>query len=147
MSSKLCLLFIPVFCIPQRVIMSIMCFLAIAIAYAMRVCLSVAITEMVAKVNHTESSSKGHYICPADPSESGNSSSAVKLLLKFHYSLFPNNSPYSLQSHGGEYNWSQDQQGYILSSFYIGYVLTHVPGEVLMSCLYTHRIKEYLSLK
>lgn len=96
MSSKLCLLFIPVFCIPQRVIMSIMCFLAIAIAYAMRVCLSVAITEMVAKVNHTESSSKGHYICPADPSESGNSSSAVKLLLKFHYSLFPNNSPYSL---------------------------------------------------
>lgn len=31
----------------------------------------------------------------------------------------------------GVYNWSQSQQGYILSSFYIGYVLTHVPGGVI----------------
>lgn len=66
-----------VFCIPQRVIMSIMCFLAIAIAYVMRVCLSVAITEMVKKVNQTETSHKGFSICPADPSSSGNSSSSV----------------------------------------------------------------------
>lgn len=54
-----------VFCIPQRVILSIMCFLAIAIAYAMRVCLSVAITEMVVKPNHTESTAD-HSICQAD---------------------------------------------------------------------------------
>lgn len=57
--------------------MSIMCFLAIAIAYVMRVCLSVAITEMVKKVNQTETSHKGYSICVADPSTSGNSSSSV----------------------------------------------------------------------
>lgn len=53
-------------CIPQRVIMAIMCFLAIAIAYVMRVCLSVAITQMVVAVNTTTTgSTKG--ICLADP--------------------------------------------------------------------------------
>lgn len=31
----------------------------------------------------------------------------------------------------GTYEWSQAQQGYILSSFYIGYVLTHVPGGMI----------------
>lgn len=31
----------------------------------------------------------------------------------------------------GTYNWTEKQQGYILSSFYIGYVLTHVPGGVI----------------
>lgn len=39
---------------------------------------------------------------------------------------------YSLQNHhAGVYNWSEEQQGWILSSFYIGYVLTHVPGGVI----------------
>lgn len=66
------------FCIPQRFIMSIMCFLAIAIAYVMRVCLSVAITEMVAK-NRTETStsSTNHSICMADPIAPGDISSSV----------------------------------------------------------------------
>lgn len=46
--------------------MAIMCFLAIAIAYVMRVCLSVAITQMVVAVNTTTTgSTKG--ICLADP--------------------------------------------------------------------------------
>ncbi|XP_055294957.1 sialin-like [Sitodiplosis mosellana] len=99
------------FCIPQRIILSIMCFSAIAIAYVMRVCLSVAITEMVARPNITLSSSKNHSICLADPSTPGSGGS--------HH------------SGGGEYHWSQEQQGWILSSFYIGYVLTHVPGGVI----------------
>lgn len=83
------LFFSQVFCIPQRVIMSIMCFLAIAIAYAMRVCLSVAITEMVVKKNQTESI-KGHSICPADPSTPGNVTISVRAtsnltsIQKFH---------------------------------------------------------------
>lgn len=34
-------------------------------------------------------------------------------------------------SGGGEYHWTQEQQGWILSSFYIGYVITHVPGGVI----------------
>lgn len=100
------------FCIPQRVVLSIMCFFAIAIAYAMRVCLSVAITEMVAKQNQSESSSADHSICPAVPVALGG----------------PTLSPHSS---GGEYHWTQEQQGWILSSFYIGYVITHVPGGVI----------------
>lgn len=34
-------------------------------------------------------------------------------------------------SAGGVYEWNEFIQGWILSSFYIGYVLTHVPGGVL----------------
>lgn len=68
-----------VFCIPQRIIMSIMCFLAIAIAYVMRVCLSVAITEMVIKANVTENP-KNHSICLADPIIPGSSSTPVSYL-------------------------------------------------------------------
>lgn len=43
-----------------------------------------------------------------------------------------NEIPY-LQHHSdtGIYEWTQEQQGYILSSFYIGYVLTHVPGGII----------------
>lgn len=38
-----------------------------------------------------------------------------------------------MQSHHQDavYHWSQEQQGWILSSFYIGYVLTHVPGGLI----------------
>lgn len=99
------------FCIPQRVIMAIMCFLAIAIAYVMRVCLSVAITEMVVKKEHNETADKGYSICPADPTTPGSSASS--------------------SHHAGVYHWTEEQQGWILSSFYIGYVLTHVPGGVI----------------
>lgn len=37
----------------QRVIMSFMAFLSIAISYSMRACLSVAITEMTEPINNT----------------------------------------------------------------------------------------------
>ena len=30
-----------------------------------------------------------------------------------------------------KYDWKQDEQGYILSSFYIGYFITHIPGGIL----------------
>lgn len=29
------------------------------------------------------------------------------------------------------YEWSEKTQGFILSSFYIGYVLTHIPGGII----------------
>lgn len=66
--------FFLVFCIPQRVIMAVMCFLAIAIAYVMRVCLSTAITEMVKKIEHNEMDVS---VCPADPSSNSSSVSSV----------------------------------------------------------------------
>lgn len=52
-------------------------FLAVAIAYTMRVCLSVAITEMVIKKNTTEIQKEGHSVCPA-PSAPTNSSGTVR---------------------------------------------------------------------
>lgn len=33
-----------------------------------------------------------------------------------------------LQATTAKYNWTQNEQGIILSSFYIGYALTHIPG-------------------
>lgn len=82
---SLCFLYIAGFIIPQRIILAIMGFLAVAIAYTMRVCLSVAITEMVAKRNATEDAHNGLSICPIDPSIPTNSSGSVWILV-YNYS-------------------------------------------------------------
>lgn len=41
-------------------------FLAVANAYTMRICLSVAITKMVVKPHHNASESHGSAVCQAD---------------------------------------------------------------------------------
>lgn len=82
-------------------------FLAILNAYTMRVCLSQAITVLVIKKNSTEDENGDVAICEADAMDSGSSSK------------------------GGIYDWSEELQGLILSSFYIGYIVTHVPGGLL----------------
>ncbi|ALC39778.1 dmGlut, partial [Drosophila busckii] len=94
------------FCIPQRVVLAIMGFLAILNAYTMRVCLSQAITVLVIKKNQTEEG-VSHAICEADDLDNGAAGSS------------------------GIYPWSEELQGLILSSFYIGYIVTHVPGGLL----------------
>lgn len=45
----------------------------------------------------------------------------------FEYKIYFN---FTIQP-GGEYEWSEELQGFILSSFYIGYIITHVPGGLL----------------
>jgi len=79
-------------------------FLGFANVYAMRVNLSVA---MVAMVNNT-SPDKNHSAvtgqCPAQISQNGTSSKE------------------------GEFSWSEAEQGWILGSFFYGYVLTQIPG-------------------
>lgn len=92
-----CLLSLKGFIIPQRVVLSIMGFFALTMAYAMRVCLNVAITEMVIKKGN-ESESDGQQYCPVQDDESGGSSGR------------------------GEYEWSEQLQGIILGSFFWGYV-------------------------
>uniref|UniRef100_A0A182MUR7 Major facilitator superfamily (MFS) profile domain-containing protein n=1 Tax=Anopheles culicifacies TaxID=139723 RepID=A0A182MUR7_9DIPT len=94
-----------VFIIPQRVILAIMGFLAIMNAYTMRISLSIAITEMVNKTGGSSEDEAG--VCPID--ESAN----------------PNDFT------GGEFDWDEELQGIILSSFYWGYVITHIPGGIL----------------
>ncbi|XP_033214215.1 sialin-like isoform X2 [Belonocnema kinseyi] len=93
--------------IPQRWVFAVMGFFALFIAYAMRVCLSIAITEMVVPENHNDTIfDEG--ACPAEE------------ILKN-----------STSTSGGTYEWSQSTQGIILSSFYWGYVITHLPGGML----------------
>lgn len=67
--------FLSVFRIPQRVILAGMCFLAIAIAYVMRACLAIAITEMANKIPDAKNVS----VCPADTSTNLSLESAVNL--------------------------------------------------------------------
>lgn len=93
------------FCIPQRWVLAIMGFLAITNAYTMRICLNVAITEMVIKHND-EGTIEDGYCRAANSTEEGGSG-------------------------GGEYEWSEALQGLILSSFFWGYVITHIPGGML----------------
>ena len=61
----------PVLGIPQRVILSLMGFFGLAIAYCVRNCLSVAITEMVIPLNNTGNGNES-LICPADLSPTEN---------------------------------------------------------------------------
>lgn len=95
------------FIMPQRWILACMGFLAIVNAYTMRVCLSQAITVLVPPRNYSDTPHPDA-ICEADE-DSGKPSSST----------------------GGTYDWSQQKQGLILSAFYIGYVVTHLPGGIL----------------
>ncbi|KAJ6646401.1 putative inorganic phosphate cotransporter [Pseudolycoriella hygida] len=81
-------------------------FLALVNAYTMRITLSVAITEMVVKVNNTHH--EDLHTCPDLDSQNATGS-----------------------THSGTYEWSQELQGVILSSFYWGYAITHLPGGLL----------------
>ena len=70
----------------------------------MRVCLNITITEMVVKVIHNTTLNNNE--CPAGDRVFGD-------------------------KHGGDFEWSEELQGIILSSFFWGYVITHIPGGLL----------------
>ncbi|PNF21048.1 hypothetical protein B7P43_G08414, partial [Cryptotermes secundus] len=93
-------------CIAQRYVVAIMGFLAIANAYTMRICLSTAITEMVVHRDRNES----HLDPDACPSSSVSNNK---------------HEPH------GRFDWDEETQGLILSSFFWGYVITHLPGGML----------------
>ncbi|XP_049817601.1 putative inorganic phosphate cotransporter isoform X2 [Aethina tumida] len=95
------------FLIPQRYLLGIMGFLAVVNAYTMRVTLSVAITEMVAPIPHNDM--YNDQTCTLELS---------------------NNSKNSIIN-DNLYHWTSKQQGLILSSFYWGYVITHIPGGII----------------
>ncbi|XP_046751246.1 putative inorganic phosphate cotransporter isoform X2 [Diprion similis] len=93
--------------IQQRWVFAVMGFFGIMNAYTMRTCLSLAITEMVNKTKNVHAVISDDFVCP-----SSNATSVT-------------NSP------KGTYDWDESLQGLILSSFYWGYVLTHIPGGVM----------------
>lgn len=78
-------------------------FLAVVNAYTMRICLNVAITEMVGKDDDNETNADS---CPLP-------------------------DDWDPENKGGEFDWSEQLQGFILSAFFYGYVITHLPGGLL----------------
>lgn len=82
------------FIIPQRVVLSIMGFLAIVNAYTMRICLNVAITEMTFKNSSGDPEDKLDGTCPMDPNSPGGGGS------------------------NGTFEWDEKLQGIILGAFF-----------------------------
>lgn len=121
-----------------------MSFLGIVVAFLMRACLSVTITEMVVPVNTTSNNSDS-VICPANllSVESNSETKFVSYIRHFEISFISKNNVVNsiififdflrkfLCQGGIRFNWTQEQQGWILSSFFIGYVITHIPGAIL----------------
>ncbi|PZC86354.1 hypothetical protein B5X24_HaOG209073 [Helicoverpa armigera] len=97
------------FIIPQRWVMAIMGFLAVANAYTMRVCLNIAITQMVHRPAHSAGNDGS---CPSPDLEQipGEGSDPTELT---------------------GFNWDEATQGMILSAFYYGYIVTHLPGGMI----------------
>ncbi|XP_044252866.1 sialin-like [Tribolium madens] len=93
--------------IPQRYMLAIMVSLSILNAYTMRVCLSMTITQMVVKKNYTKSTTT-QSMCPSDTT----------------FKEFEIRKETT-------YDWNEHKQGLILSSFYWGYFVTHIPGGLL----------------
>lgn len=83
-------------------------FFALINAYTMRICLSMAIVEMVGK--------KPKNITFADENE---------------YCDIPNDYHSAVASKEPQFYWSEERQGLILSAFFWGYVITHIPGGYL----------------
>lgn len=81
----------------------------------MRNLLSIAITQIAKKTYSNDSSITGE-VCPADNETFANDDDGAA-------------------SREGIYEWSESLQGVILSSFYWGYIITHVPGGMLVEKL------------
>ncbi|XP_046734067.1 putative inorganic phosphate cotransporter [Diprion similis] len=95
--------------ISQRWILAVMGCLAAANAFMMRTCLSVAITEMVAKTETSNDTSLDD-TCPASESTLS-----------------------STPSTSGTYEWSEYTQGIILSSYAWGYIVAQIPGAMMVA--------------
>ncbi|CAB3224045.1 unnamed protein product [Arctia plantaginis] len=131
------------FIIPQRYVLAIMALLAVANAYTMRVCLNLAITQMVKRNTDSSedgSSSIGSDVCldQADRSLAALAAAAASLVNQTITTSTTTESSVVesslLRVADGEtvlFEWSEATQGLILGSFYYGYVLTHVPGGML----------------
>jgi MFS family permease len=97
-------------------------FLAFAVNYAMRFNLSLAIVAMVRHTPHhaPSNATSNLTLVPQSCSE----------LLKPFNASDPSASAGS-GGESGEFDWTEAEQGFILGSFFWGYVLTQLPGGLL----------------
>ncbi|KAK3915848.1 Putative inorganic phosphate cotransporter [Frankliniella fusca] len=97
--------------VKQRFVMSFMLLMAVLNIYTMRTCLSVAIVQMAdSHVHNSTYVDPDRCPAPAGDSISGDSASSAT----------PTRPP--------EFHWDETVQGVVLSSFYYGYILSHLPG-------------------
>ncbi|KAI5652003.1 major facilitator superfamily domain-containing protein [Phthorimaea operculella] len=101
--------------IPQRFILGLMGLFALAYSFAVRTSLSMTITQMVVQ-DFNETHIVG-VTCP-DPT-----TSIIAGTISSNASLISNDRVH--------YDWSETTQGLLLSAFYYGYVITHLPGGLL----------------
>ncbi|KAL0272128.1 UNVERIFIED_CONTAM: hypothetical protein PYX00_005217 [Menopon gallinae] len=101
--------FVPGGCFGARYITTFMLFLGMSNAYIMRTNMSVAI---VAMVNHTA--------LPVAPD-----------IVDDECGALPANMSHAHEPSDGKYVWDTSLQGYILSSFFYGYVVTQIPFGIL----------------
>ncbi|XP_052764717.1 sialin-like [Mya arenaria] len=88
-----------------RHVLAFLAFFGFFNVYCMRVNLSVAMVDMVKHINDSNNSTSDE--CP------------------------DSNTVNSTKEHVGEFGWSRDLQGYVLGSFFYGYILTQIPGGYL----------------
>lgn len=100
------------FCLPQRIVLAFMTFLGFMCEYMMRNLLSIAITQITKKTYSNESIISGE-VCAADNE------------------TFADDTDDGVTTEG-TFEWSEALQGVILSSFYWGYIITHIPGGMLV---------------
>nr|XP_033794054.1 sialin [Geotrypetes seraphini] len=97
-------------CCSARYNLAVLALFGFLILYALRVNLSVALVNMV-KPNSSMSENASASVCPA------HSTSPQK--------------PHNIT--GKQYSWDADTQGWILGSFFYGYIITQIPGGFLAS--------------
>ncbi|XP_014232240.1 putative inorganic phosphate cotransporter [Trichogramma pretiosum] len=114
--------------INQMWVTVIMVFLCLFCSYNVRVCPSIAITQMVIQHEESLNDTIGAGQCPdynlvdAPPPTSSNTTLN---------STTPTFAEHPNIGEGGVYDWDEAIQGIILSSFFWGYVLTHIPAGML----------------
>ncbi|XP_049869092.1 putative inorganic phosphate cotransporter [Pectinophora gossypiella] len=99
--------------IPQRYVLGVLGLFALGNSFTMRVCLSMTITQMV-----VHKASEAHIVgetCPDPADISTDTTSNNTVVYNGHE----------------RYDWDEATQGLLLSAFYYGYVLTHLPGGLL----------------
>ncbi|GFY58935.1 hypothetical protein TNIN_343881 [Trichonephila inaurata madagascariensis] len=114
---------------PKRFVFTLLGFLGILISYCTRVNLSIA---MVAMVNTTdglpENVTKFEFTSLNSTTESPATSSHLSECPKL---LMYQKEIIAKDYKGKKFNWDTKTRGFILSSFYYGYVVTQMPGGIL----------------
>lgn len=101
--------------------MAVMGMLGVTMAYVMRACLGITLTQMVKPVivdSDPELMMDKNY-CPMPEKPNKTNTTLRKTTAVFN------------DDFGNRFDWDEKTQGQILSAFYYGYIITHLPGGIL----------------